>query len=56
MQMQDLALASDGPVFERFRDAAMLAQHLIAGPVADLTDQIRAVQAFAMLSDPVVPL
>ncbi|MBC6457001.1 TetR family transcriptional regulator [Actinomadura sp. HBU206391] len=54
MQLQDLALASAGPVYERFRDAAMLAEHLIAGPVADHTDRIRAVQAFGMLSDPVV--
>ena len=54
MQMQDMALASEGSVFQRFRDTAMTAQHLIAGPTADLTGRIRAVQAFAMLSDPVV--
>lgn len=54
MQMRDMALASEGPVFERFRDAAVLAEHVIAGPVADHVDRIRAVQAFAMLSDPVV--
>ncbi|KAB8191085.1 TetR family transcriptional regulator [Nonomuraea phyllanthi] len=54
MQLRDLALASDGPVYERFRDAAIMAEHVIAGPLADHADRIRAVQAFAMLSDPVV--
>ncbi|MEV0230124.1 helix-turn-helix domain-containing protein [Nonomuraea sp. NPDC050786] len=52
--MRDLALASEESVFERFRDAAHLAQHIIAGPLADHADRIRATQAFAMLSDPVV--
>jgi AcrR family transcriptional regulator len=54
MQAQDMALASEGSVFERLRDAAVIAQSLIAGPGADLPARIRAVQAFAMLSDPVV--
>ncbi|MEV1171487.1 TetR family transcriptional regulator [Nonomuraea sp. NPDC049784] len=54
LQMRDLALASEGSVFERFRDAAYLAQHIIAGPLADHVDRIRAAQAFGMLSDPVV--
>jgi AcrR family transcriptional regulator len=52
MNLQDLALIS--PAYHRFRDAAILAEHLIAGPFADLTDRIRAAQAFAMLSDPIV--
>ncbi|MEV6031415.1 TetR family transcriptional regulator [Nonomuraea sp. NPDC052116] len=54
LQMRDLALAAEGSVFDRFRDAAYLAQHLIAGPLADHVDRIRAAQAFGMLSDPVV--
>ncbi|MEU7856145.1 TetR family transcriptional regulator [Nonomuraea sp. NPDC049141] len=54
MNTQDLALGADRPTFERFRDTAMMAEHLIAGPDADLAGQVRAVQAFAMLSDPVV--
>lgn len=54
MNMRDLALGSDGSTYERFRDAAMLAEHLIAGPVADIADRLRAVQAFAILSDPIV--
>ncbi|MEU4232298.1 TetR family transcriptional regulator [Nonomuraea sp. NPDC026600] len=54
MNTQDLALGADRPTFERFRDTAMMAEHFIAGPDADLAGQVRAVQAFAMLSDPVV--
>ncbi|MGP3957361.1 TetR family transcriptional regulator [Nonomuraea sp. 3N208] len=54
LQLRDLALASEEPIFERFRDAAVLAEHIIAGPLADHVVRIRAVQAFAMLSDPVV--
>ncbi|MBO2445818.1 TetR family transcriptional regulator [Actinomadura barringtoniae] len=56
MQTQDLALAADGPVFESFRDTAVQAEHLIAGPDPDLAARVRAVQAFAVLSDPVVML
>ena len=56
MSVQDLALASDADVYRRFRDAMGLAVHLIAGPGADHTDRIRAIQAAAMLSDPVVML
>src|SRR5215813_7798071 len=52
MNLQDLALIT--PAYHRYRDAAILAEHLIAGPFADLTDRIRAAQAFAMLSDPIV--
>ena len=54
MNTQDLALGADRPTFERFRDTAMVAERFIAGPDADLAGQVRAVQAFAMLSDPVV--
>ncbi|MFD1541244.1 TetR family transcriptional regulator [Nonomuraea guangzhouensis] len=54
MNTQDLALGADRPTFERFRDTAMTAERFIAGPDADLAGQVRAVQAFAMLSDPVV--
>jgi AcrR family transcriptional regulator len=53
MSLHDLALAIDGPIFHRFRDAMMLANHIIAGPVPDLTDRIRAVQVLGMLNDPV---
>jgi AcrR family transcriptional regulator len=53
MSLHDLALAIDGPIFHRFRDAMLLANHIIAGPVPDLTDRIRAVQVLGMLNDPV---
>jgi AcrR family transcriptional regulator len=53
MSHHDLALAADGPIFQRFRDAMMLANHIVAGPVPDLTDRIRAVQVLGMLTDPV---
>lgn len=56
MQTHDLALAADGPVFERFRDTAVQAESLIGGENADLAARVRAIQAFALLSDPVVML
>jgi AcrR family transcriptional regulator len=54
MNLHDLALAIHGPIFQRFRDTMMLANHIVAGPVPDLTDRILAVQMLGMLSDPVV--
>jgi AcrR family transcriptional regulator len=54
MSLRDLALATEGPIFQRFRDAMMLANHIVAGPVPDLNDRIRAVQALGTLTDPVV--
>ncbi|TQS45384.1 TetR family transcriptional regulator [Cryptosporangium phraense] len=54
MGLRDMALASDGPVFERFRDAMALATHVVAGPVPDLSARVRAIQMLGMLSDPVV--
>jgi AcrR family transcriptional regulator len=50
MGMQDL---THDPVFERFREAAVRASDVVAGPGADLADRIRGVQAVAMLTDPV---
>ena len=54
MSLHDLALAAEGPLFERFRDAMALATHVVAGPVSDTTARIRAIQMLGMLSDPVV--
>jgi AcrR family transcriptional regulator len=54
MGLHDLALAAEGPVFERFRDAMALATHVVAGRVPDATARIRAIQMLGMLSDPVV--
>jgi hypothetical protein len=53
MNLNDLALAGPGPVFERFRDAMMRAYAVVAGPDPDFTDRVRAAQAIAMLADPV---
>ena len=39
---------------ERFRDGMLRANTLVAGPDPDLAGQVRAAQAIAMLSDPVV--
>jgi AcrR family transcriptional regulator len=54
MNLQDLALAAPGPAFERFRDALLQANALVAGPYADFAARVRAAQAIAMLGDPVV--
>ncbi|HTN92014.1 MAG TPA: TetR family transcriptional regulator [Sorangium sp.] len=52
--LHDLGLAEVGGVFARFRDALVRANHLVAGPRADFARRVRAAQAIAMLSDPVV--
>ncbi|MFD9359503.1 TetR family transcriptional regulator [Streptomyces sp. NPDC060031] len=54
MNLRDMALAAPGQVFGRFRDAMMRANALVAGPDPDFADRVRAAQAVAMLSDPVV--
>jgi AcrR family transcriptional regulator len=54
MSLRDLALVASGRVFERFRDAMMRANVLVAGSDPDFADRVRAAQAIAMLSDPVV--
>ncbi|WP_433521063.1 TetR family transcriptional regulator [Nocardia pseudovaccinii] len=54
MQMQDQALSADEATFARLRTIALSAQDLIAGPRADFTTRVRAAQAYAALSDPVV--
>jgi AcrR family transcriptional regulator len=54
ISLHDLALAAAGPVFERFRDAMLRANVLVAGPDPDFASQLRAAQAIAMLGDPVV--
>lgn len=53
MNLNDLALAAAGPVFERFRDAMLRANALVAGPHPDFAGRVRAAQAIAMLADPV---
>lgn len=54
MNLRDLGLTASKVVFDRFRDGMLQANHLVAGPDADLAGQVRASQAIAMLSDPVV--
>jgi AcrR family transcriptional regulator len=54
MNLRDLGLTASKVVFTRFRDGMLKANELVAGPDADLATQVRAAQAIAMLSDPVV--
>ncbi|WP_290058795.1 TetR family transcriptional regulator [Amycolatopsis solani] len=54
MNLRDLGLTASKVVFERFRDGMLEANRLVAGPDADLAGRVRAAQAIAMLSDPVV--
>lgn len=54
MNLRDLGLTASKAVFDRFRDGMLKANQLVAGPDADLAGQVRAAQAIAMLSDPVV--
>ncbi|WP_137991190.1 TetR family transcriptional regulator [Streptomyces vilmorinianum] len=54
LNLQDLALAAPGPVFERFKGALLRANALVAGAEADFAGRVRAAQAIAMLGDPVV--
>ncbi|MEV7096208.1 TetR family transcriptional regulator [Amycolatopsis sp. NPDC051045] len=54
MNLRDLGLTASAAVFDRFRDGMLRANDLVAGPDADFGGRVRAAQAIAMLSDPVV--
>lgn len=54
LNLQDMALATPGPAFARLRDAILRANVLVAGPNPGFAERVRAAQAVAMLSDPVV--
>jgi AcrR family transcriptional regulator len=54
MNLRDLGLTASTEVFERFRGGMLQANILVAGPDADFAGRVRAAQAIAMLSDPVV--
>jgi AcrR family transcriptional regulator len=54
MNLYDLALAVENTVFHRFRDALVRANALVAGPDPSFERQVRAAQAIAMLSDPII--
>ncbi|MER7458650.1 TetR family transcriptional regulator [Micromonospora sp. NPDC126480] len=54
MLMHDLAIVSRGATYHRLMRIAMRANEIVAGPDAGLRERVRAVQAIAMCSDPVV--
>lgn len=54
MNLHDLALAAFEPSLKRFRDGLVRANALVAAGRTDLAGRVRAAQAIAMLSDPVV--
>lgn len=54
VNLNDLAMAASGTIFQRFRDGMLRANVLVAGRNPTLADRITAAQAIAMLSDPVV--
>ncbi|MET9853195.1 TetR family transcriptional regulator [Streptomyces sp. NPDC006450] len=54
LNLQDAALATSDPAFARLRDAMLRANFLVAGPHPAFAERVRAAQAVAMLSDPVV--
>ncbi|GGM64214.1 TetR family transcriptional regulator [Micromonospora sonchi] len=54
MLFHDLALVERGSTYHRLVRIAMRANEIVAGPDADRRERVRAVQAIAMCSDPVV--
>ncbi|MEC3974085.1 hypothetical protein [Amycolatopsis sp. H20-H5] len=52
--VSDLALAVQDAVIRRFPQLMTQANRVVAGPDPDLRERIRAAQAIAMLSDPVI--
>ncbi len=54
MLFHDLALVERGSTYHRLVQIAMRANELVAGPDGSRRDRVRAVQAIAMCSDPVV--
>jgi AcrR family transcriptional regulator len=54
MNLHDLGMTTTDAVFQRFRNAMIRANVLVAGPEADLARSVRSAQAIAMLSDPIV--
>ncbi|HYQ61733.1 helix-turn-helix domain-containing protein [Actinophytocola sp.] len=52
--MHDLALLTQAPTVHRFTELMFEANRLAAGPAPTLRDRVRAAQAIAALSDPVV--
>lgn len=54
LNLQDMALVTPGPAFARLRDSMLRANFLVAGADPGFAERVRAAQAVAMLSDPVV--
>ncbi|WP_433532755.1 TetR family transcriptional regulator [Micromonospora sp. CA-263727] len=54
MLFHDLALVDRGSTYHRLMRVAMRANEIVAGPGAGRRERVRAVQAIAMCSDPVV--
>ncbi|MEV6694790.1 TetR family transcriptional regulator [Micromonospora sp. NPDC051196] len=54
MLLHDLALVDHGSTYHRLLRIAMRANEILAGPDPSRRDRVRAVQAIAMCSDPVV--
>ncbi|WIX79347.1 TetR family transcriptional regulator [Amycolatopsis carbonis] len=54
LNLRDLGLTASQSVFDRFRDGMLRANSIVAGPDPDFAADVRAAQAIAMLSDPVV--
>ncbi|HEX6360967.1 helix-turn-helix domain-containing protein [Actinophytocola sp.] len=52
--MHDLALLAQGPILRRFTEVLLTANRLAAGPDPTLREKVRAAQAIAALSDPVI--
>ena len=52
--MHDLALLAQAPTVRRFRDLMFEATRVAAGPDPTLREKVRAAQAIAALSDPVI--
>jgi hypothetical protein len=54
MKHHEIALTASTPIFTRFRQSMLRANALVSGARTDLASRVRAAQAIAMLSDPVV--
>lgn len=54
LSLYDLAVAAAAPVFARYREQALRANALVAGPSPDFQARVLAAQAMGMLGDPVV--
>jgi AcrR family transcriptional regulator len=52
--MHDLALLAQGPTVRRFTELMFRANRMAAGPDPTLREKVRAAQAIAALSDPVI--